>query len=493
MLLKQAVFLFLIAIGINFGTSPHSMSEEPLVRVVAEVKKSVVFLQTDKGSGTGFIVNDRMIVTNWHVIENAAHVFIKFNGDVYTPAEGLLFVDADRDIAVLAVKTRKELMIPVGLHDSIPQQGQTVLAFGNPKGLECSTSMGIVSATRDAEFMRRIFKEIAPSIDATWIQTDAAISPGNSGGPLVSIDGNVVGMNSFYLGGVDSQNLNFAISSIEIKTALATANASPLIKIGPAKSANESPDVPLQSASSGTSRELAEQKFVEFRASVASRVSTALKSASIYAQPIASSVDPYQAMQECFPVGKIADATFEDVVRIKTNATMIQIQEDGFLYNIDGAICKLVRMDLNAAELQAKMGVDPIHGVAIEGVFFVGKSFPYQSAGGKKLYFMTLVPLYEIFSREELTTMHNEYALVSVGRQLRGIFKDSTGRFEVDAVAVNVNETHVQLFRLDKMTAVSLELSNLGKSEQAWVRREKATIQRFGKLILEKMLPAANE
>ncbi|WP_052035044.1 S1C family serine protease [Rhodopirellula europaea] len=459
-------------------------ADEPLVELVDQVGKSVVFLQTDKGSGTGFIVDSQLIVTNWHVVDTAAQVLVKFNGDVFAPVEGLLFKDADRDIAVLRVKTRKELMLPIALEEKLPKQGQTVLAFGNPQGLEFSISRGIVSASRDAAFMSGRFKDIKQDIEANWIQTDAAISPGNSGGPLVSIDGKVIGMNSFYLGGTGSQSLNFAISSIDILKALEVAAENPLLKFPIGERTADSTSSPGESASVDRRQMIPEAQLEELKARIAKQLLDQLILNDSQVDPIPSSGDPYKSLQASLPVGHIQQASFGDTVRIKANSTLVQIQQGGLLYQVDGAMCKMVRNDYDAAELQAKLGVDPISNVSLEGVFFVGKSLPYKSKGGKILYEISLIPLFELFETSELLRVYNDYAMLSVMKRLRRNFSDRTGKFNVDAVAVNINATHIQLLKVGELKAVTVLLSKLGANEQSWARRERERIEMFGPIIL---------
>jgi serine protease Do len=113
-------------------------------------------------------------------------------------------VDRDTDLAVVRVDRSDLTPLPLGDSDAL-HQGQLVMAFGNPLGLENSVSMGVVSS---------VARQIKPDDTMIYIQTDAPINPGNSGGPLVDADGSVMGINTFILsqsGG--SEGLGFAIPS----------------------------------------------------------------------------------------------------------------------------------------------------------------------------------------------------------------------------------------------------------------------------------------
>jgi serine protease Do len=120
----------------------------------------------------------------------------------------ILGIDRDTDIAVLKIDGQKLPNLELGDSDTL-RQGQLVMAFGNPLGLENSVSMGVVSS---------VARQIKPDDTMMYIQTDAPINPGNSGGPLVDMQGRVMGMNTFILsqsGG--SEGLGFAIPSNIIK------------------------------------------------------------------------------------------------------------------------------------------------------------------------------------------------------------------------------------------------------------------------------------
>src|SRR5436309_8748480 len=146
-------------------------------------------------------------MTNAHVIEGARTIRVRANG---VPKQSSMFdgklIGKDRllDLALLKIEATGLRALPFGNSTDI-NQGQLVLAFGNPLGMDNSVSMGIVSATA------RQLNEDDPRI---FIQTDAPINPGNSGGPLVDIQGRVVGINTFIFtqsGG--SEGIGFAIPS----------------------------------------------------------------------------------------------------------------------------------------------------------------------------------------------------------------------------------------------------------------------------------------
>jgi serine protease Do len=154
--------------------------------------------------GSGFVISeDGFIVTNNHVIENADEILIEFFDGDELPAE-VIGTDPNTDIALLKVETDEPLpFVPFGDSTAI-RQGDWVMAMGNPLGQGFSVSAGIVSSTG---------RELSGAYD-DYIQTDAAINRGNSGGPLFNLDGEVVGVNTAILspnGG--SIGIGFAMAS----------------------------------------------------------------------------------------------------------------------------------------------------------------------------------------------------------------------------------------------------------------------------------------
>jgi putative serine protease PepD len=165
-----------------------------LVRTVYNAASpSVASIRTGSGSGTGFLVDsDGTIVTNAHVVGDSNQVQVRFNdkGD-YHQAE-VLSVDASTDLAAVKVDPSDAQGIrPLELADSDDAKvGDTVIAIGYPLGLDRTATSGIVSGLE-----RQIQSPNGFSIDQV-IQTDAAVNPGNSGGPLLNDKGQVIGVNS---------------------------------------------------------------------------------------------------------------------------------------------------------------------------------------------------------------------------------------------------------------------------------------------------------
>jgi S1-C subfamily serine protease len=142
-------------------------------------------------TGTGFVLDrEGFILTNAHVVENARRVRVRIDEGTLVDAE-VVGSDLSTDLAVLRVDPRGADLRPVPLGVSRDVEvGDPVLALGNPFGLEDTVTSGIVSALQ-----RQLRAPDGFTIDGV-IQTDAAVNPGNSGGPLMDARGRVIGVNS---------------------------------------------------------------------------------------------------------------------------------------------------------------------------------------------------------------------------------------------------------------------------------------------------------
>jgi putative serine protease PepD len=192
-----------------------------LVRTIySAASPSVVSVRTGEGSGTGFLVNsDGTIVTNAHVVGDSSEVQVRFtdDGDLHTAR--VLGVDESTDLAAIKVDASAANGVkPLALADSDKVQvGDTALAIGYPLGLDRTATSGIVSGLE-----RQISAPNGFSIDKV-IQTDAAVNPGNSGGPLLNARGEVIGVNSQIAtagGGEGNVGIAFAIPVNTVKQVL---------------------------------------------------------------------------------------------------------------------------------------------------------------------------------------------------------------------------------------------------------------------------------
>ena len=195
------------ALGVSAAPAQQS-SPTPSFQQLFKQSAPAVVLITQYGAddhwtslGTGFIVSSSgVIVTNNHVIapdQSATRISVKLpRGDVYTDVR-VIYAEARRDFAVLSIKATGLRTLKVGDSDKV-EVGDQILAIGNPQGLDLTFTSGIVESVR-----------LDPDKGYRFIQHQAPISHGSSGGPLLNINGEVIGINTFSV--KDAQNLNGAI------------------------------------------------------------------------------------------------------------------------------------------------------------------------------------------------------------------------------------------------------------------------------------------
>ena len=158
--------------------------------------------------GSGFIIDEKgIVITNNHVIQDAEDIIVRVNGNEEFKAK-IIGADPLSDIAVLQLETDKKF-IPVAFGDSDKARiGDWVIAIGNPFGLGGTVTSGIISARN---------RSIGLSRYEDYIQTDASINSGNSGGPLFDLNGDVIGINTAILGRSVSIGIGFSIPSNSAK------------------------------------------------------------------------------------------------------------------------------------------------------------------------------------------------------------------------------------------------------------------------------------
>ena len=183
--------------GANSGLCNNSTLDTE--ELVTQAKKGVVTIALSEGNGTGFVVkhenNKTVIVTNNHVISSVEKAKVLWSDGTEDIADVVLNgVDESplSDVALLEVVGEEGVPLPIA--STSPNIGSEVIAIGAPSGLQFSVSRGIVSSLRE---------------DGNIVQTDAAVNPGNSGGPLLDKKGCVVGMNTFIM--KQTEGINFAI------------------------------------------------------------------------------------------------------------------------------------------------------------------------------------------------------------------------------------------------------------------------------------------
>jgi S1-C subfamily serine protease/thiol-disulfide isomerase/thioredoxin/phage FluMu protein Com len=196
--------------------SPSDGAAKSVADVIDSVRDGIVLITVmdadgkELGLGTGFVIEaSGLVATNFHVMGNSHKAKAQFRDGTVFDILGFNAYDPARDLAIVQLSGRPPNMSVLKLRpDGLPRQGSDVIAFGHPRGFKFSTTTGIVSAVHTtAELPKDVQDFLRSPDDQTWIQTNAAISGGNSGGPLLNMQGEVLGINTWVANG---QNLGFA-------------------------------------------------------------------------------------------------------------------------------------------------------------------------------------------------------------------------------------------------------------------------------------------
>jgi len=220
------------ATGSARTVSTRAISDTTPSHIYDAAKNAVTYIVADtaqgQATGSGFVISkDGLIVTNDHVVEGATRVQVKVGTNGKAQDATVVGADPSRDLALLKVDGNNLSTLSLGDSSSVGV-GDAVYAIGNPFGLDHTFTTGIVSALQ-----RNLQAPDGATISGA-IQTDAALNPGNSGGPLLDSSGKVIGVNSQIQTGSSSGaeagnvGIGFAIPSSTVKSFIAEAKAGKL-------------------------------------------------------------------------------------------------------------------------------------------------------------------------------------------------------------------------------------------------------------------------
>lgn len=194
--MKKRIFWSLLFVILLITLNANAKTANEIFNTVSS---SIVVIQTydsmgkTKKFGSGVVISNGTVATNYHVIENAAQIKVFYKKAVYVATQ--LYSDEDRDVCILVVTGLKAPAVILG-KTSLLKVGSRIYAIGAPQGMELTLSDGLISSLR-------------PVADGQYIQITAPISHGSSGGGLFDTEGRLIGLTTFYL--KESQQLNFAV------------------------------------------------------------------------------------------------------------------------------------------------------------------------------------------------------------------------------------------------------------------------------------------
>jgi S1-C subfamily serine protease len=184
----------------NRSVNIPQKEELSLSDIIKRNIRSVVVVKTPRGMGSGFFISDQgYIVTNKHVLSEAANAEIKTAAGNKYKIDRIVAEDPVGDLVIASSEAPSSEALPVALSSRLPEVGEKVIVIGSPLGLEQTVSDGIVSAVRSNQQ------------SVNYIQITAPISMGNSGGPVLNMRGEVIGIATFQYR--QGQNLNFCVAA----------------------------------------------------------------------------------------------------------------------------------------------------------------------------------------------------------------------------------------------------------------------------------------
>lgn len=196
----------------NIDKSKHNSLKLTAEEIYEKCSSATVQINTDIGLGSGFFIDNGKIITNYHVLENASVIKVQLQSGLEYNVDYVLGFNRDLDIAILSISTENDIL-PINRHGI--KTGETIYAIGSSLGLSDTFTNGII--TNSSRLIN----------DTSYIQINAAITHGNSGGPLINSYGEVIGINT--AGIEEGQNINFAISINELYQ-VSTGNPVSVIK-----------------------------------------------------------------------------------------------------------------------------------------------------------------------------------------------------------------------------------------------------------------------
>jgi len=223
-----AVWLGTLGSGVAYlaGWRPFASKAETIRRAMSGVVK----VQGEESFGTGFLVGTRQLVaTNYHVIRDQETISVKCPDGAAIEADGFVVVAPELDLAIIHLVNPAPEGRPFAIAATEPGVGEEVRAIGSPRGLEGTVTEGVVSAARTwaeiVDLQGLADTDIGRGFDeeSHWLQTSAPLSQGNSGGPLLNEQAEVVGINTWQYSNDAGQNLNFAICSRHLQSLVDSA------------------------------------------------------------------------------------------------------------------------------------------------------------------------------------------------------------------------------------------------------------------------------
>jgi S1-C subfamily serine protease len=468
-------------------------------------------------SGSGLVVGKRFILTNRHIAQDEKGKYFDgfkvYLGPDFKQGQPAKVVSVCENYDLALLETTSEL--PAGhltVLDGLPPLSERVIAYGFPLGsrfgVSLTTSGGQVSRHPVATARGDDKEEISVK-SALW--HDAVLASGNSGGPLFTTSKLLVGVNFAYLTSNSKQALAVPGNAVAEFLRGATASADVTFEKSPeAKATSADPQAltvfieAMVNDVTGRAPDLAGASSLGDLLIANLKTRLPAVSAAEFKRVEAGE------LQRAFAAVKVNAIEAGDIARIRGELTILSgsVREDGMLVSIDGVRCLVLLPPGEADEVRTRLAKNPNPKAPLDQLYFVGPPATLRVSDGTTAYAMVLVPLknfaessdFKKLLEEEKTRRGTQVATEGDPEQKKAIaryesmlrhrFKDSSGRFEIDAVPVKVTLQNVDLVRLPEKQKLSVALDKLSADDRIWLRENEKWVSLYGKRLEEFYIPA---
>lgn len=486
----------------------------PLVAAEIDVKKVDGRFGTSEmtpiGSGSGVLVGPRHVLTNRHVVIND-HKEAQDGFNVLLPSDykksvtaRVMCVCEQYDLALIelseAVNSPK---LPILTR--LPSLGQKVKAYGFPTGADFGVGLTLTGgqvSRHPTDVPQNASSDRFSISSSLW--HDAVITGGSSGGPLMSESGVLLGINRATL--VKDKDHALAVPCTVVHSFLQATgiglNATSVDTCATTSHSDKAKEsvVFVEVLSSDANATEARIKYMSELGTALTEIirnETMKRLASLSRQQLAKIRDG-NVLPAFKPVSAV-NISKGEVARIATRITIIQVLSEGLLVKIDGVKCLILTAGDDNAELAAKTGDRIIRNVPMNKLFVVGNAMPYETVAGTVAHYIVLFPVELVCSADEFAELVESELKRRYGRlssssgedsstddcarylsKIQHTFHDDTGKFSVDAAAVELDEEQVRLIRIEDSKRLTVPLQRLSENDREWLSRNAAWINVYG-------------
>ncbi len=475
--------------------------EVDLTKVAGDFPSNVA---SSLASGSGIVVGPKYVLTNRHVVEHSQNKFYEGFRVAFGPtyssessiAARLICVADNYDLALIELQSTQQSGA-VFVDESIAALGTSVRAYGFPLGSQFGVALTVTGGQISRHPIsdgQQLPSDLVDGVDVgRSIWHDAIIASGSSGGPLFSDEGVLEGLN---FANLSESKHALAVPGAAITEFVRKAGVDHRLEIGTnlekQKSVEEISKFVVYIESFGEVAKYAEAPKFSNQLGDLARAAKHLIHVELTQLDNRTLVQVSRGeFENLFTPKNGLSISSGSLIRIATVMTVIQILEEGMLCELGGVRCFILLP--NGGELRAKLG-EAVRDVPTDIVYFAGEATEYETVRGTKAFFIPLIRLSDVVSTDDVQQLAKQEQerrkaeqkakqMASNERyagQLRRVFSDSTGKFNVDAVCIRYKEGSVTLFNPMTFKEIVVEENVLSTADRAWIQENENAIRSLG-------------